>query len=54
MFDVALLAKGGADEADRVTAVALNFEIYKRVLGTFILSAADRRSWIPRVCRSAI
>jgi hypothetical protein len=27
MFDFALLAKGGADEADRVTAVALNFEV---------------------------
>jgi len=27
MFDFALLAKRGADEADRITAVALNFEV---------------------------
>ncbi|HEY3620684.1 MAG TPA: hypothetical protein VGK96_28100 [Candidatus Sulfotelmatobacter sp.] len=27
MFDFALLAIGGADEADRITAVALNFEV---------------------------
>ena len=27
MFDFALLAKGGANEADRITAVALNFEV---------------------------
>jgi hypothetical protein len=27
MFDFALLAKGGADEADWITAVALNFEV---------------------------
>jgi hypothetical protein len=27
MFDFALLAKGGADEADRITAVALNFQV---------------------------
>jgi hypothetical protein len=27
MFDFAVLAIGGADEADRITAVALNFEV---------------------------
>jgi hypothetical protein len=27
MFDFALLAIGGADDADRITAVALNFEV---------------------------
>jgi hypothetical protein len=27
MFDFAMLAIGGADEADRITAVALNFEV---------------------------
>jgi len=27
MFDFALLAKGGADDADWITAVALNFEV---------------------------
>jgi hypothetical protein len=27
MFDFALQTKGGADDADRITAVALNFEV---------------------------
>jgi hypothetical protein len=27
MFDFALLAVGGADEADRITPVGLNFEV---------------------------
>jgi len=27
MFDFALRAEGGADDADRITAVALNFEV---------------------------
>ena len=30
MFDFALLAKGGADKADRSTAVALNFEVERK------------------------
>src|SRR5271166_5375267 len=30
MFDFALLAKGGADKADRSTAVALDFEVERK------------------------